>query len=165
MIVTNPYRVRERLVEKAFYQNLPMILLRNGVLCDLIKVKYSKEREVYGHYAGQKIEDLPVTTLLCTGLPIMEARNSGSGMYGQGYYGESDVVYADYYQGINDDLDNCPSLDEGDVIRIHETDVQFIVTNISGIGPNNRIKRFNVSSIQSGIRPDQHSYPEKLTIK
>lgn len=165
MIAANPYRVRERLVEKAFYHNLPMMLLKNGVLCDLIKVKHSKEREVYGHYAGQKIEDLPATTLLCAGLPIMESRNSGSGMFGQGYFKESNVVYADYYQGINLDDDNCPTLDEGDVIRIHETDVQFIVTNISGVGPNNRIRRFNVSSIQSGIRPDQHSYIEKLTIK
>lgn len=165
MISKNPQRLHERLAEKHFYWNLPALLLRSGILCDLIKVKESKERDVYGHYAGQKIEDMPVTTLLCAGLPIMEARNSGSGMFGQGYFTESDVVYADYYQGINLDDDNCPTLDEGDVIRIHETDVQFIVTNISGVGPNNRIRRFNVSSIMSGIRPDQHSYPEKLIIK
>ena len=160
MISSNPHRLRERLAEKHFYWTLPMVLLRNGILCDLIKVKESKERNVYGHYAGQKIEDVPITTILCAGLPLDEFRNSGSGQYGQGYFTDSDAVYADYYNSgeFNE------SLDEGDVIRIHETDVQFIVTNISGVGPNNRIRRFNVSSIQSGIRPDQHSYPEKLTI-
>ncbi len=154
MKTINPYRdLHESLAEAQFHWMLPQMIQRMGVLCDVFKVKTSTERDVYGHYAGQSIEDEPANTTLVLGLPLSEFRVTAGGQYAQGYLRDTESAYADFYD-----------LEEGDVIRPRETDVQFIVTNVTSAGADGRIRRFHASSIQSGVRPDKHHYPAKLII-
>jgi len=155
MKTVNPQRdLSEKLAEKRFIWVLPQLLQHAGVLCDIFKAQKTSERDVYGHFAGQKIVDELRFTTLVAGLPVAEFRPTASGQYGQGFFKDTESCYA-----------MVDELEEGDVLRPRETDIQLIITNITSLGNDGRISRFHASSIQEGIRPDLHSYPEKLIIQ